>query len=78
MHKSNKKVAEVFAELFANGRIDKLDWRYFIPEYLRQEPTIVRINALNFAKGLHEILDPNGRDILEPIDLDKYDHLEVE
>jgi hypothetical protein len=78
MHKNNKKVANYLAELFANGRIDKLDWRYFIPEYLTQEPEIVRVSALNFAKGIHEAFDPNGRDPLEPIDLDKYDRISVE
>lgn len=78
MHRNNKKIADGFAELFANGRIEKHDWRIFIPEYLRQEPTVVRVNALNFAKGLQEALNENDRRATEPIDLDMYDHIEAE
>ena len=78
MHNDNKKLANKLAELFANGRIDKHDWRYWIPELLKHEPQIVRVNALNFSEGLQEALNTNKHDLLKPIDLDKYDHNEVD
>ena len=78
MHKDNKKLANHLAELFANGRIQKIDWRYWIPELLKSEPQIVRVNALNFSEGLQEALNQNSRDLQKPIQLDKYDYNEVD
>lgn len=72
MHRDNKKVADKLAELLANGRIMKIDWNYWIPQYLSQEPKIVKVNALNFAEGLQKALDENYIDN-KPIDLNKYD-----
>ena len=78
MHKDSKKIANQLAELFANGRIDKLDWRYWIPQLLKSEVKVVRVNALNFSEGLQEALNSNGRKLDEPIELDKYDYNEVD
>ena len=78
MHNDNKKLANHLADLFANGRIQKIDWRYWIPELLKSETQMVRTNALNFSEGLQEALNSNTRDLQKPIDLNKYDHNEVD
>jgi hypothetical protein len=75
MSRSNsEKVADKFIQFFADGRIDKADWRLLIPRHFAHQPEVVRVNAKNFADGIKDFVDSQTRETLF-VDLDKYDRV---
>jgi hypothetical protein len=70
MFKSNEKIANKIIELLADGLIDPIQWRLWIPRHIDDQPEVVRVNAKIFAEGIQEYVENNESHY---VDLTRYE-----